>query len=245
MIKKLTIALGTIAVIAVGATMFAGFESHLIDVRAHVEKATFVKPDDLNFGITIMQQKYDAECILPGDPNNANGKCMSIHLSDSFKEQIQFVDVTYTIYCEDKDPTDPHRVGPPPLDGNITPFIQLRDSDPLDVNDAVDKPAGTGCGTVAYGTPFSLTANRWAHGELVKGSDEVDLWDMSFYAPVCRDNYNPDTDPLSPSDLAGRPGGGIIETSFCHKGPGPDSDEYTNLGSNVKFQVVGLSVPTP
>src|ERR1700687_5087878 len=110
MIKKLTMALGTIALVAVGATMFAGFESHLIDVRAHVEKATYVTPDDINFGTTIMEQKYDFACQVT-NPNNGNpgptdftGNCMQIHLSDSFKLQTQFADVTYRIYCEDKSP---------------------------------------------------------------------------------------------------------------------------------------------
>jgi len=231
--KKLLLLVTTLALVAVGAASFAAFESHLIDVRAHVEKATYVTPDDLNFGITIMQQKYDAECLPDG-----TGVCMKIHLSDSFKEQRTFVDVLYNVYCEDKAPRDPHRA-----DGNITPFIALRDSDPADANDGVILT--NGCGTVAYADPAAGTLHpvRWAHGELVKGSDEVDLWDMSFYAPVCSDNYNPETDPILPEDLKLRPGGGIIDSALCHKGPGPDSDEFVDLASNVKFQVMSLSVP--
>ena len=233
--RKLLLLVTTMALVAVGAATFAAFESHLIDVRAHVEKATYVKPNDLNFGVTIMEQKYDAECDAATDPTNANGKCMSIHLSDSFKAQTKFLDVTYRIYCEDKALLDPHRA-----DGNITPFIGLRDSDPADTNDVVDTAAGKGCGAVAYSAdPATLNPVQWAHGELVKGSDEVDLWDMSFYAPLCSDNYNPETDPLKPGDQVG---GGIIDSKLCHKGPGPDSDEYVDLASNVKFQVIGLSV---
>jgi hypothetical protein len=248
MLKKAIIAMGTIALVAVGTTMFAGFESHLIDVRAHVETATFVTPEDVDFGTTIMEQKYDFACTLttptgnPG-PSDYTGNCLQIHLSDSFKTQTQFLDVTYKVYCEDKAPDDPHRVGPPALDGNITPFIRLFDSDPLDVNDVVDSPngAGNGCGAVPYSTdPATLNPVQWAHGELDKGFDEVDFWDMSFFAPLCANDYNPETDPVLPSDQAG---GGLIDPAFCHKGPGPDSDTYTNLGSNVKFQVIGLSVP--
>jgi hypothetical protein len=243
MIKKLTIGLATVAVIAVGVTMFAGFESHLIDVRAHVEKATWVEPSDVNFGITIMEQKYDYACLTDA-AGVVTGNCMKIHLSDSFKQQTQFFDVTYKVYCEDKAPDDPHRLGPPVLDGNISPFIRLQDSDPADVNDGVD--LANGCGTVAYSTTAGdLHPVAWAHGELDKSFDETDLWDMSFFAPLCRDNWNPQTDPV---DLTTYPGGGLIDPSFCHKGPGggpanADSDEFTNLGSNVKFQVIGLSVP--
>ncbi len=234
MIKKLTIALGTVVLIALGVTMFAGFESHLIDVRAHVEKATYVTPDDVNFGITIMEEKRDFACTV--DPQGVvHGDCMKIHLSDSFKRQTTWQDVTYTIYCEDKPLGNPHRA-----DGNITPFIRLFDSDPGD-GDVVDKPDG--CGTVAYDTPFSKTANKWAHGELNIGFDEVDWWDMSFYAPLCRNNWNPDTDPI---DLTTYPGGGLIDDIFCHKDPGMvNSDEYFDLASFVKFQVTDLSPVTP
>jgi len=239
--RKLILLVTTMALVAVGAASFAAFESHLIDVRAHTEKATYTTPDDLNFGITIMQQKYDAECLPDG-----TGTCMKIHLSDSFKEQTTFIDVLYNVYCEDKAPGDPHRTNVykgQPSDGNITPFIVLRDSDPLDRND--DVVLTKGCGKIDYSTDTAtLNPVKWAYGELVKGSDEVDLWDMSFYAPVCRDNYNPETDPIKPDELATRPGGGIIDSKYCHKGPGPDSDEYVNLASNVKFQVMSLSVPT-
>jgi len=234
MIKKITVVLGTIALVAVGATMFAGFESHLIDVRAHVEKATFVTPDDVNFGVTIMEQKYDFACRRLPD-GTVVGNCMKIHLSDSFKQQEQFFDVTYLIYCEDKAPDDPHRG-----DGNITPFIRLQDSDPWDSNDRV-LPRMDGCGQVPYSTdPNTLNPVKWARGELDLGFDEEDWWDMSFFAPLCRDNWNPETDPI---DLTTYPGGGLIDPAFCHKGPGPDSDEFTDLASNIKFQVVGLSVP--
>ena len=235
MLKKLGLLAATMALIALGVTMFAAFESHLIDVRAHVEKATYTKPNDLDFGVTIMEQKYDAACRVATDPTNANGDCMSIHLSESFLKQTDFFDVTYKIYCEDKAPGDPHRA-----DGNITPYIRLQDSDPADANDGVTLT--NGCGTTAYSTdPKTLHPVAWAFGELDQGFDEVDLWDMSFFAPLCWDNWNPETDPI---DLRTYPGGGLIDPALCHKGPGPDSDEYVDLASNVKFQVTGLSVLT-
>jgi hypothetical protein len=227
--KKLVLLVTTLALVAVGAASFAAFESHLIDVRAHVEKATYVTPDDVDWGTTIMQQSYHKDCDAAGA-----GDCMQIHLSDSFLAQTQFRAVDYSIYCEDKPVGDPHRG-----DGNVTPFMQISDSDPLDANDGIDLT--TGCGTVAYGSVTGIPP-LWAHGVLNSVSDPVDLWDMAFFAPVCSDNYNPTTDPITPAQLALRPGGGIIDSAYCHKGPGPDSDEYTNLASLIKFQVTLLEV---
>jgi len=237
--KKLLLLVTTMALVAVGAASFAAFESHLIDVRAHVEKATYTTPNDLNFGVTIMQQTYDKACNAATDPTGASGNCMAIHLSASFLEQKQFSDVEYNVYCEDKAPRDPHRV-----DGNIAPFLLISDSDPSDGNDNVI--LRTGCGKVAYSTdPATLNPVLWANGVLDVNFDQHDLWDLKFFAPVCSDNYNPETDPITPEQLKLRPGGGIIDSKLCHKGPGPDSDEYVDLASNVKFQVMGLSVPTP
>jgi hypothetical protein len=234
--KKIMLLVATMGLVAVGAATFAAFESHLIDVRAHVEKATYVTPNDLNFGTTIMQQSYHKSCDPVTDPTGASGNCLAIHLSASFLTQPQFQAVDYNIYCEDKAVGDPNRG-----DGNITPFMQISDSDPSDANDAVNLT--TGCGTVAYSTSSTtLHPVLWAHGVLDKSFDKDDLWDLAFFAPVCRDNYNAETDPISPADLAGRPGGGIIDPAFCHKGPGPDSDEYTDLASNIKFQVELLQV---
>ena len=57
---------------------------------------------------------------------------------------------------------------------------------------------------------------------------------MSFFAPLCANDYNSETDPNPPSNAAG---GGIIDQQYCHTNTA-GTDEWTNLGSNVKFQVV-------
>jgi hypothetical protein len=229
--RKLLLLVTTMALVAVGAASFAAFESHLIDVRAHVEKATYVSPDSVDFGTTIMEQSYHKDCVEA----TGVGDCLQIHLSASFLTQTQFQAVDYSIYCEDKPVGDPHRV-----DGNITPFMQISDSDPSDGNDGVTLT--TGCGSVAYGAYGTGMPPLWAHGVLNKTSDPVDLWDIAFFAPLCRDNYNASTDPITPAQLALLPGGGLIDPAFCHKGPGPDSDEFTDLASIIKFQVTQLEV---
>jgi hypothetical protein len=231
--KKLVLLVTTMALVAVGAASFAAFESHLIDVKAHVEKATWVSPDGVDFGSTIMEQSYHKDCAEA----TGVGDCMKIHLSDSFLTQTQFRAVDYSVYCEDKPVGDADRG-----DGNITPFMQISDSDPTDGNDVVDLTSG--CGTVAYGSVTGMPP-LWAHGVLNNVSDKVDLWDMAFFAPLCKDNYNAITDPVTAAQLATQPGGGLIDPAFCHKGPNGDSDEFTNLASLVKFQVTKLEVGTP
>jgi len=230
--RKLILLVTTLALVAVGAASFAAFESHLIDVRAHNEKATYVSPDDIDFGIVFMEQSYHKSC----DPATGEGDCMKIHLSASFLDlkQTDWQAVDYTIYCEDKPVGDPDRG-----QANITPFILLSDSDPKDNNDVVDVPAGQGCGTVAYGSYAPpVKPPKWAEGILDRSFDTVDLWDMAFFAPLCSNNYNSETDPI---DLSGRPNGGLIDSSFCRKTADMvNSDEYVDLASLVKFQVTLL-----
>jgi len=227
--KRIALLLGTVALVAVAASMFAAFESHVINVKAHVEKATYVTPNALDFGVTLMQVKYDAACI-PADPTTWD-KCLAIHLSDSFKDakQTKFGDVTYKIYCELKAGYD--------VNHQITPYITITDSDPADPDGAINTSGGPvrkngdpvpGSCKAAVGAP-----QLWVDtSTLLLGSDEVDLWDLQFFAPLCSDNYNV-TDPTTNPEL--------IDSSYCTKGPGPDSDEYVDLGSDVKFQIVGFS----
>jgi hypothetical protein len=207
--KRILLLLGTVMVVAVGVASFAAFESHLINVKAHVEKATYVTPDEVDFGVTLMQASYD--------------KDMQIHLSASFLEQSRYTNAEYSIYCDEKPQDDwVHNA-------NITPFIVLTGPDQVDHN---------GCGGVALGANDPPVL--WAvGGALYKGSNEVDNWHLKFYAPLCSDNWNPDTDPVDP---ALRPVPLIIDASYCYKPAGSvDSDEATDLASNIKFQVTGFS----
>ena len=85
--KKLLLLVTTMALVAAGAASFAAFESHLIDVRAHVEKATPSPPSEVDFGTALMQASYDKTCNFPPPP---------IDLSASFETQTQFADAEYS-----------------------------------------------------------------------------------------------------------------------------------------------------
>jgi len=249
-LKRLLLFAGTLTAVAVGSVGFAAFESHIINVKAHVEKATFVTPDEIDFGVALMQVKYDKGCIPgPDGPNNNGtgytGTCMKIHLSASFKDPLQtaFEDVEYEIWCEVKSELDPDDL-PYGVNRQITPYITLTDSD-NDVDGAVitsgdpvvdtnDNGDGDTAVPGSCQAPALPAATKWVNSStLLLGSDEVDLWDMQFFAPLCSDNYNPFTDP--DQNVA------LIDSAYCTDGPGPNSDEYVNLGSDVKFQIIGFS----
>ncbi len=215
--------------------VFLGMQ--IIDVKAQVEDAVSVTPARIDFGVTIPEVTYEAACDPDTDPSGASGRCLAIHLSESFLKQKQFSDVEYTVYCEDKPLGDLARG-----DANIAPFILLKDSDPADDNDALDNPngVGQGCGKIVYSTdPAAVNPVQWARGVLDMGFDLHDLWDMTFFAPLCSNSYNALTDPIKPEDQVG---GGLIDAGLCHRVEG---DEYVDLGSNVKFEVTGFSTPTP
>ncbi len=148
---------------------------------------------------------------------------MVIHLSASFLTQTTFTNAEYSIYSDEKPQSELAH------DGNITPFIVLTDAAGV---------AHKGCGGVGLGA--NNPPVLWAGGNaLVKGvGDNTATWSLKFYAPVCNANYNPDTDPIDPTT---RPVPLTIAQRFCHPGPGGDSDEYTDLASNIKFQITGFS----
>jgi hypothetical protein len=245
MIKRIALLLGTVVLVVVGAAMFAAFESHVINVRAHVEKATFVQPNEIDLGNTLMQQSYSNQCAVTGVgkdgfPGTIDDEvtilkgvnCLRIRLSDSFLDQTEFVTVVYKVYCEAKSAADQDLYN---IVHGITEYMVLTDSDP-EGGDTVNTTAGNCVHADAPGSvgPAGYPANSWASGRLNTGNDEYDLWDFDFYAPVCENNWNPDTDP-STGPPAGIPR--TIAQGYCTPGPGGDSDEYTDLGSNVKFQV--------
>jgi hypothetical protein len=244
MIKRIALLLGTVVLVVVGAAMFAAFESHVINVRAHVEKATYVQPDDINLGNTLMQQSYSNQCRVAGPGTDGvfgtvddnveivtGINCLRIRLSASFLEQTEFSTVGYKVYCEAKSAEDQALYA---IDHGITEYMRLTDSDGGSDGDsitAINCVHGDAAGSVG---PAGAPTTSWAQGSLVAGNDEYDLWDFDFYAPVCENNWNEFTDPGSPPP---DPISQTIPQEYCNPGPGGDSDEYTNLGSNVKFQV--------
>lgn len=228
--RKIVLVIGGLAVILAGVVSFAAFESHIVNVRAHVESATYTTPGDINLGTVFPQERVRLWCmdhdedLLAGEVLGGIAKfpCAQIGLSESFLNQdpVRVKDVEYKIYCEPKEPGLQ----------NITPFMKIWDSDPGDMNDRWWRTNPDVFTLNCYPPKAGEEYKAWAAGKLdLRSGDEVDLWDFTFYAPVCEGTYNPGTDPNGP------PPPGIPQVVDCGE------DEELDMGSDIKFQVTGFS----
>ena len=73
--KKILLSTGAITAVLVGASMFAAFEAHVVNVTAKIENALFVPIKELKFGTVFPQEKLD--------------QTFNVSLSNSFQEQAQ------------------------------------------------------------------------------------------------------------------------------------------------------------
>src|SRR3989339_809521 len=71
--KKILLSTGAITAVLVGASMFAAFEAHVVNVTAKIENALFVPIKELKFGTVFPQEKLD--------------QTFNVSLSNSFQEQ--------------------------------------------------------------------------------------------------------------------------------------------------------------
>lgn len=221
MVKRILLLLSAAVLVAVGVATFAAFESHMVNVKALVEKATYLDRLEIDYGTAFPQQKLEG-CDLVSEDQIPS--CVEIRLTPSFLAQTEKLDVTYDIYWEKK-PGFPYA---------ICPFILISDSD-VGGPEANDSIIGAGnCTTVpTAGSPVKVGS-----GELNTATRDLkDLWDLVFYVPVCVENYNPDT------DTGPKPPDGIPGTVRGCTDPDELGGSYGQivLGSDLKFQVNGYS----
>ncbi len=81
--KKILAIFGAVAVAVVGASMFAAFEAHVVNVTARIENALGVSTDALDFGTVFPQEHLD--------------KPLTVQLSRSFLDEPRVDDVRYFI----------------------------------------------------------------------------------------------------------------------------------------------------
>lgn len=87
-IKKIFYTITAFAFIIVSSTLFAAFEAHVINVKAHIENALSVDTTPIDFGTVFPQEKFI--------------KNFWIELSDSFKDERRVDDVKYEIHQKPK-----------------------------------------------------------------------------------------------------------------------------------------------
>lgn len=81
--KKILLSTGAITAVLVGASMFAAFEAHVVNVTARIENALSVQTDWIDFGTVFPQEHLD--------------QTMDIALSGSFISEDRVDDVQYFI----------------------------------------------------------------------------------------------------------------------------------------------------
>lgn len=80
-----------LAVVALLVPMFAAFEAHTINVKAHIENALQVSPKEIDFGVAFPQELLEAN--------------FTVGLSDSFMQQDRVNDVHYRLVQQRKPKT--------------------------------------------------------------------------------------------------------------------------------------------
>jgi hypothetical protein len=242
--KRFLFLIAGLAVILAGVVSFAAFESHIVRIKAHVESATYTTPDKIDFGTMFPEEHVkwcgpsgprttDVECSGVDCPPPPSDNCLKIKLSHSFLDQKRVKDVTYDVYCEGPRVCvagDTECSGDGPAQA-ITKFIELGKP-----TEAGDKRLSVNCDPSGSSLPV-----KWASGKLDKSTGDIeDQWDLTLWAPACKDNYNKETDPYS-TGVLDWPEGIPHFVDPCNKGPDPDSYRWVDLAGAIKFQVTGFS----
>ncbi len=262
--KRLVLAIGGLVAILMGVAMFAAFESHQINIEAHVEKATFLNTTQIDLGTVFPQENLIVGCFATGPEGGpATGlqediitpvgpdDCPVIRLSHSFKAQSRVLDVHYDVYWVDKPCIPSDGDGDPTTTGDTkkcedTPLPDgtFVEHDICRYMQIFDSDPADGNDVILVPSPFNCqpeptpgNPSLVATGTLITNLDEYDIWDLVFWVPVCEENFNPETDP------GPNPPAGISPTTpdcWDPEGVGGSYGE-TDLSNELKFQITSYS----
>ncbi len=210
--KKIILSLGAITAVLVGASMFAAFEAHVVNVTARIENALSVPVDPITFGTVFPQEQLDRR--LP------------IELSRSFITEQNADDVNYIIRQKPKCGVTSENgqvlVGPT-WTGHVVTFQNADGTWSYRIDCDTDKPKGLELGTgqtagllpslcqylskheltldlndedvdndgglASFHQPFTIDANGnvvWndVKGRLAKSeNDTADMWNIDLKVP--------------------------------------------------------------
>ena len=222
-------------VLLLGMGTISAFEAHMVNVRAHVENAISVTPDD------------NTENVLTGEtvfPQEWRVVKVDMSLSSSFQAQSRVNSVDYKICAEESSSQD-----------NVN-FFWLGDamyvgidvqngSDPNDNNGATPPfaydmtligadpgPAAAVCPGLT-GTLTQLDVNP-PDGAADNLGDELAI---ALDVPVCAENYNPLTDPTPKPSGLNAPTLVLVAADPRHNQP----DCQYQGGVDVTIQVTGIT----
>ncbi|TSC81663.1 MAG: hypothetical protein G01um101420_909 [Parcubacteria group bacterium Gr01-1014_20] len=143
--KKLLAVFGAVAIALVGASMFAAFEAHVVNVTARIENALGVSTGAINFGTVFPQEHLN--------------KPLDVQLSDSFMREDRVDDVEYFIRQKPKCAITSQNGTVADLANTATGHVIPTLDDPLTLE--VDESKGGTAYTIDCGpTPRELTTGE-------------------------------------------------------------------------------------
>lgn len=110
--------IAVLAAIALLVPLFAAFEAHVINVKAHIENALQVSPKEIDFGVVFPQEELKAD--------------FTVGLSESFMAQDRVNDVHYRLVQRRKPKTPSNKLDVVfcfDLTGSMGPWIQQMKDD--------------------------------------------------------------------------------------------------------------------
>lgn len=235
MFKNAILALASMVALFSGIGMVSAFESHVVNVEAHVENALTI-PTTLNFG-TVFPEEWFTELIPMG-------------LSSSFCETDPLQDrvshVEGLIYFAKK-PNFDHWLGD-------AIYMRLKsgpgaETAPVDANDFMvrmdtrsspankmppSSPMLVGLPTTGPSPPALLTTHHFVFVKPVR--NRISLW-VGLDVPVFEDFHNPGT------DVDPKPSGLPTPTVIIEKGEARYNPEGVDLGMDLIIQVTSIHNP--
>jgi hypothetical protein len=230
-LKKAVLIVAALLMVVSGVAAVSAFESHTVDIKAHVENALAMPYYEVDFGTVFPQEAFEDD--------------IPIGLSESFRKQDRVSTVRYIVGWENKSIEGHPGVEDPDCDGffePIWPFITLTPV-PGDFNDGLIDGSQPNWvfpladWMVGYGEMFTLpnTPDEF-------DGDTCDYWHYVFDVPVFDNWWNENTDPRFISGILYYTDDDVcnddyylVSENICNTFP--TLVPHADLGSNLKFQV--------
>jgi len=230
-----------LVLIVSGVTAVSAYESHLINVQAHVENALWVNGEVFNSTYGAYTAPVNFGTIFPELSRELD---VEVGLSNSFVAQYTtgWSTVKFNLYWEPK-PAGGTSVVPPWVFGGTTYYQPIWPYMEVDWGGSTLQapPSNLPAAAVNATTPIPIATSL----SLYATGHEQDSLHFIFNAPVFDYWYNKSTDPITnPIVLSYNSGSGYVinmETVTCsgtatYTVPVPNVD----LGNNLKIQVIGF-----
>jgi hypothetical protein len=232
-VKKIALMISALVLVVSGVAAVSAYESHIVNVQAHVENALTVPQDEVNFG-TVFPEEFLVKQI-------------TIELSDSFKNnQTRVSNVTYDVYVHCKDGTlypDVEWMGDAAYMAGTDPGTTLPGGGAAGNDPALGTPNAPwfrvgGDPNNCPGSPGNLM-NVLSGVNINKANPVAGAW-VGLDVPVCDFNYNPDTDVKPKPSGYDEPTVVLITGDPRWESQDVDRECEYDIGMDVKFQVTNI-----